>query len=534
MKYNITERDKSLIQQSEIDYKYRIYVVNNNKNIVDELSLINSIGTYTIDADSDIRRTASFVIYLDSYYKANSMEQKLYNWIGYSFMLQIGIYSIRDDDYIWYDCGYYLITSANTSYNAIENSISTSLSDWYARLNGTRNGQIGGAPTITIPNEDENGNPVTIKQATEGLLKDETDIKDYIVDDIGEFSGMPQNNPDYVQYRKDNPLWNQLPYDLEYEAGCTVGDIFSEIKDLYPNNQMYFDTYGNFCFNRIPSCEYDPVTLDNSFLQKVLLSDDSENVSYDIENIKNITEVFGQTYDVDRYSTSCSASTNIYTLSLNDYGSYSSGDVIAFIPDTSNIANMKIKINSLSAIPLYYEYTTNYIDEGLLKPGKTYVFQIKKVHGEHVAYFLGQYQPHALCVLTNSAGDSKYTKSYFAKKYNCDENNITLRVEEDSPFTVQKLGEILDVKSGDEFDNILSDSVAIENTIFYNRKSSSVNETITISTKMIPFLDVNLKVEYKKQQEEQSKQYVIKSISNDTDSMTSQITMTRFYPLYYL
>ena len=195
---------------------------------------------------------------------------------------------------------------------------------------------------------------------------------------------------------------------------------------------------------------------------------------------------------------------------------------------------MKIRINSLDTLPLYYEYTTNYIDKNLLVQGKMYVIQIKKVNGNFLAYYLGQYQPHALCVLTNNANDTKYTKEYFSKKYNCDVRNITLRVEENSPFAIQRIGEVLDVKTGDEYENIISDSVALENAIYYNRKSTTINDTVTITTKMIPFLDVNLKVKYKKQQDTEPKYYIIKSISNDTSSCTSHITMYRFYPLYYI
>lgn len=534
MKYNITQYDKDLLLQKDIKYKYRLLVIGKNKSVIDELSGLQTIGSYSIDSESDIRRTASFTMYLSSFYKDYSVEKKLYEWIGYSFKLQIGIYSIRDDDFKWYDCGYYLITEGNTSYNSTDNSITVSLSDRYAKLNGTRNGQIGGAPTIEISNKDINDNPVTIKQATEGIIKSETDITDYIVDDIGQFYGMPQNNPDYEQYRRDNPLWNQLPYNLEYEAGCTVADILSEINGLYPNCQMYFDTYGNFCFNMVPSCEHDSIVLDNSYIQSILIGENSESVSYDIESIKNVTEVFGSNYDVDRFSEGCTVSENIYTVALDDYEAYSSGDMIAFVPNAPNIESMKICANSLDALPLYYEYTTDHIDAGLLASGKTYVFQIKKVNGEYFAYYLGQYQPHALCVLTDNVNDSKYTKEYFAKKYNCAEENITLRLEENSPFSVQKLGEILDVKSGDEFENIISDSVASESAIYYNRRSSSMNDTVTISVEMIPFLDVNLKIEYKKQQEAESHYYIIKSVINNTDSKTSSIVMYRFYPLYYV
>ena len=533
LKYNITQEDKDLLLQSNLNYKYKLLVLNKNGFILDQLDCISSVGTYNIESESDIRRTTSLILYLDDSYQSMSVENKIYDWISLNFELQIGIYSIRKDDYVWYKCGNYLITDGGTNYDATNNSISVSLSDNYAKLNDTRNGQIGGAPTIEIPNVDDKGNIITIKQVTEGVLKSETDITKYIIDDIGQFYGMPQNNPNYVQYRKDNPKWNQLPYDLKYEAGCTVGTILSEIDELYPNCQMYFDIYNNFCFNLIPSCEYEPITLDNEYLQEILISDNSETVTYDIQSIKNITEVFGAIYEVDRTSTSCSLSTNIYTITLDKYEGYSSGDIIAFTPNASNIANTKVRINSLNTLPLYYEYTTDYIDKGLLEKGKMYVIQIKRVNGNLFAYYLGQYQPHALCVLTDNANDSKYTKSYFAKKYNCDVRNITLRVEKNSPFTVQRLGEVLDVKTGDEFENIISDSVAVENAIYYNRKSTSMNDTVTISTKMIPFLDVNSKIEYKKQQDNEVKQYIVKSVSNDTESNITHIVMYKFYPLYY-
>lgn len=532
MNYSITERDKTLICQPSLTYKYRLFIVDHNKNVLDVINEISSLGTYTIDSESSIRRTTSITVFLDEIYRNSSIEYKLFHWIGYSFKLQTGIYSIRDDDYTWYDCGYYYISDANTSYNAADNSLSMTLSDWYSQFQGTRNGQIGGAPVISLPNEDENGQPITIKQTITGLLTSETTLSEYIIDDIGQFDGMPQNNPDYEEYRKSYPLWNQLPYDLEFDAGCHIDDILSEISNLYPNCQMYFDIYGIFCFDMVPSCQHSPITLDNDYLQEILLADDSENVTYDIESIKNVTEVFGSDYEITRYSASCTFNNNTYTILLDDYKSYQAWDIIAFVPDSVNGPNTFLQCNSLDIIPLYQEYTAEHIASGLLHPGNTYAAQIRYLNGKYVAYFLGQYQPHALCILTNDLNDPKYTKAYFSQKYNCPEHNIELRTEADSPFTVQKLGEILDVKSGNEFDNIMSDSVAADNARYYNRQTSSVNDTVTITTKMIPFLDVNTKVRYQKQQDNEPKEYIIKSISNDTEAKTSKITMYRFYPIY--
>ncbi|MGN0432808.1 MAG: DUF5048 domain-containing protein [Lachnospiraceae bacterium] len=533
MKYPITEADKNLLLQSSMDYKYRLLVLNDEGTVLDSLTGVSQIGSYSVDAQSDIRRTCSFVLLLDNCYRTASVEKKLFSWIGCHFKLQIGIFSLKEGAYHWYDCSYYLITEANTTYNATDNSLSVDLSDWYSRLNGLRNGQIGGAPTIRIPNLDEDNNPVTLKQVVENLLKAETPLTDFIVEDIGEAMGMPRNNTDYLSYRAQNPLWNQLPYDLEFSAGCTIEEILSEVRELYPNCQMYFDIYGNFCFNQIPSCEHDPLTLSDSYLQQILLAEETESSTYNLEDIKNITEVFGASYEVERFASACTLTDNVYTLTLEGYEKYSIGELIAFTPGSTNPAGTHIQINDLTAIPLYQDNSAEYVDASLLEAAKTHVLQIRYKDSAYAAYYLGQYQPHALCVLTRDAADSYYTKAYFAARYNCSENNITLRVEPDSPFTVQKIGEVPDIKIGDTFDNILSDRAAMENAVYYNRQSSSIHDTVTISTKMIPFLDVNTRIEYKKQQEEEAHSYIINRIENNTDSASSRITMYRFYPLYH-
>lgn len=530
MRYIITEYDKQLVQRSD-NYKYKFFIVDENGNILDEISGISAVGSYNINPESTIRRTTSMTLVLDAQYRTESIERKLYSWIGYNFFMQIGLHDIREDDYKWYDCGYYLITEGNTSYNATTNSLTVSLGDWFATLDGTRNGQNGGAPVIKILHEVD-GVPVTVRTGIVNLIKSETNFSNYIVEDIGEFYGMPQNNSDYLSYREQNPLWNSIPYTLEFEAGCLLSDQLLELRDLYPNVEMYFDIYGNFCVNLIPSCEHDAISLANDFLQRILVADNSEQVTYDIKSIKNVTEVFGAIYEVDRYSESVSFSDNTYTLSLDTYTDYSSDDIIAFDSTSINDSTTYIAINDLDSLPLYKEYTTTFIDAGVIEENETYVIKIKKVDGKYIAYFLGQYQPHALCVLTADANDSKYTKEYFSTRYNVDEKNITFRVEPESPFTIQKIGIVLDVKTGNEYDNILSSSVATENAIYQNKISSSMNDVVTIQTKMIPFLDTNIKVSYKKQQDDEVKEYIIKSIDNNLDSCTSTITMYRFYPLY--
>lgn len=530
MKYNITEKDKLLLLQNDIRYKTRLFVLNRNKQIIDELEGISSFGSYSIDASSSIRRTLSFVLELDSTYSSKHIEEKLEVWIGYDFQVQIGLYDIRNEEYNWYECGTYTITSSNTSYDESSNTLSTELNDWFSKLDGTRNGQIGGVPTIVIPVTDEDNHPVTIKGAAIGVLKD-NGITDYIIQDLGEFYGLPEYNADYLAYRTAYPNWNQLPYELSFHAGCTVSDILTELRDLYPNCEMYYDLYNTFCFHMIPSCEHDPVTIDNAFLQQIIVAENSESVTYHISDMKNITEVFGKVYSVDRYCEAATYTSNVYNLTLDSYQSYQNGEIIAFTAPLSSLPAQKLRINTLASIPIYREGKTEYIAEGTMEANKLYCVKITYRNNEFAADFLGTYQPHALCVLTNDENDPFYTKDYFSQKYNC--SNIVFRVEKENPFAVQRLGEILDVKSGNEFDHILSDSVAVENALYYNKNSSSLNDIVTLTTAMIPWLDVNVKVSYQKQQESEPHDYIVKSVSNDFSNGTSTITLHRFYPFYF-
>ena len=121
---------------------------------------------------------------------------------------------------------------------------------------------------------------------------------------------------------------------------------------------------------------------------------------------------------------------------------------------------------------------------------------------------------------------------YFAEKFNCLEKNIAFVEVKNSPFSIQRLGIILDSKTGDEYESILSDSVALDNAKYIIYKSSVWSDVVTINTKMLPWLDVNIKVEYKKQQENDTYIYMVKKVSHNFESGSSTITMYRFSSLY--
>lgn len=527
--YVITELDKQTILQPTLEYSYRITITDNVGNVLNVLDDVVP-SSLTISPDDQTRRKIDVTIY-----NVKNVEEWLNLYMRMNFVFEIGVFSYMKGDYIWYPCGTYVITDSSTVYDASNNTLSTILMDWFAKMDGTRNGQVGGAPTIVIQQNDSEGNTITIQKALRNFMTAEQITDKLLLEDIGEFYGQQSTNPDkYEEYRKNNPDWNKMPYDLEFSAGDTQATMVAGITDLYPNIQAYFDVYNNFCCNMIPSCVNDPVVLDNDFLQSVLVADNSESTSYSLSSIKNVTEVFGKSYEVDRDADDkCEMTDNVFTLTLDKYDEYTEYQIIAFKPKVTNFAdNTKVKINSLTEIPVYNEYSTTPIAEGTFIPNEVNTIMIRKSNETWISYYLGQYQPHALCVLTGDENDTKYTRKYFEDKFNC--KNLTFRVEKDSPYTIQKIGEVLDVKTGDEFDNIISESVTAQNAVYFNQKSSSMNETIEISTKMLPWIDCNVKVEYKKANSNEIKQYIVKDISHDLDGCISTITLQRFYPLYYV
>jgi hypothetical protein len=283
----------------------------------------------------------------------------------------------------------------------------------------------------------------------------------------------------------------------------------------------------------IPSNDNSPIFLDNDYLQSILVASGTENVTYDISSIKNAIEVFGQTYEVNRMSENVSFNSDTYNLTLDSYSSYSSYELIAFKSPSNNVEKSYVNINLIGKIPLYKEYTTTSIKKNtILKDDMVVIKIMKNTDGSYCAYYLGQYQPHALCVLTEDINDVVYTKKYFAERYNCLEKNICFVEAKGSAFSVQKLGVLFDSKNGGEYDNIISDSVAIDNAKYYIYKSSVWNDTVTITTKLIPWLDVNIKVEYKKKQENDIYQYLIKKVTHDFNTGTTNVTMCRFSSLY--
>lgn len=645
--YNITGEDHRLIAQRIIETIIKIDIYDDYEHYLDSILCGVISCSMSINSESDVRRTAS--LELIPMKKSNTIisEDGLI-WINRNIKLSIGIKDLYANEYRYYPMGTYIIMSPSSSYDETTNTLSLSLSDWTAKLDGSRNGNLGQLkivypayndyfttnwveiarnegvditnPTSLINwarynSNDEYHNKLTesnnsnvinavfqlmtnpnlsssqkdqymyvINQVYPNAILDEfrtivsdesivitaireysiireammtclgqlAFIKDRDIDELGESKGMPYHFPDwdYMAYRENNYFWNKIPYDLEFDKGCTVWQIITTMRDLYEKYQCYFDIYNTFCCELAPRGYDEIVTFDNSFLQSILIS---ENTTINFDEVKNVTEVWGAIFETDWFAfTDVNFDGSTYSATISGYTdethtSYYNGDMIAIKIPQNNSGQCYININSLGNVPVYDENYEIPIDGSSdtmnLNAGQTYVFKIvkKRENGTDItrAYLLGQYQSHAMCVLTDgTTGEeyttsggvtvAKYSKEYFKKVYNVD--NVYMDVVPDSPFTIQKLGVILKVY--DDETNIQSCATALETARQENYRSSRLTDNISLTTKLVPYADVNQKISYQRSDMDVPQEYLVTSISHDIAGGKTNWTLVKYYPLY--
>ena len=556
--YAPTEYDYILLDQPTINFYLKVEVKNDDGTILDNLEGIISTGGMSIDAESDIRRTTSVTIIpiINGLTLSNGVDkdtvfdltEKSNIWIDKTAILYCGIKDIRTEEITWYKMGTFRFQNTSIVYDATTNQMTVNCGDLMTLLDGTINGQLGQLVTkIPAYEEDpETGEPTEyyiIRDSMAQTITQLGNIDKYMIDDLGEFKGMKQYNPDWQEYREHNPLWNNVPYDLEFSSGCTVLQIVAELRDLYPNYESYFDEDGVFICQMIPSCYYDDIYLADNILQKYLIS---ENTTRDLTVVKNVSEVWGQILETDFYSEEVGGGST-YTATIegmDEEQGYKNGDRVALKVPNDNSTGQMINLNNFGAVTIYDENTEAPIAAGIIEADKVYVFKFKKerVDGETEQrwYLQGEFQVHALSVLTDGTvgpdqwtnpdtGEQvdKYSEAYFQQKYNV--VYVDLTVNPESPFTVQKIGERPSVFTDD---NISSDTLALARAHFNNWQTCRLTDNITLTTLLLPWLDVNTKVSYRMQNSDMVGQYIVKNIQHDFSGMTSQITMMTFYPLY--
>lgn len=527
----ITQNDINTLTQHQKDLYIEAEVLTNNFEVVKNIEGSIISGNYSIDADSDVRRTCNILIQLDKC----DMDFTEEIFFQYYLKVYIGYYSFSAKERLYYCIGIYCFDQNSTQYDESNNTLSLSMVDMMCMLDNEHRGTLYGALTPIIyacdpeTGERKNHNDLILRNIVVGLIKD-FGINDYIVDDIGNYT---HDNTDIAE-------WNELPYDLEFQTGCGLLEVLTTIRDLYSFYEMFFDVDGVFHFQKIPTLEDDMYVLDENIFNPLVIS---ENSNINIYDVKNIIDLWGKDLDADRFAENdgitnvISYTNNVYYVTLDDFkeSDYVDGLLVGLkIPSGNTGETTYININHIGNKIVKDSLTGKNIQLNTLSKDTVYIFKYKtSING---FYLLGNYQIHAVSVLTNgSMKDGCYSniferKEYFKKEFNT--NAVRFVIEPENPYCIEKIGWLVYSISNNDYGNIDSNSTALSSAEYELWKKSRRTDSITLETILIPWLDVNQKIKYTKQNESDAKQYIVKSINADFDSCTMTVELVRFYDLF--
>ena len=481
---HITASELNVVKQRVQERYIKIELLNSNYQVVDSLEGVTLNGSISVDANSDMRRSATvkFVI-TDSSFEVESGGKI---WLDKMIALYFGTYSIIETQVIYTKIGTFVIDAPSYEYDATNNSIQLSLLDLMSKLSGLRNGYLPGVPVTVAAGEN-------IRQAMIDTLA------------LGGFTK-------YVCEEAPDP--GVVPNDLSFGQGSSVYTVLSGLKDIYPNYEIFFDVDGVFHYQPIPTGDNEPVQIDDTLWESVVIS---EKMDVDFQNVKNYIEVWGRTHDPAHYSTNTTLSGSDITLTIEDVTAYTDGVIYGFtLTDNTGITNPTIAI--LNPADPEVEGSTDLLLERL---------SVKNDDG------------------TNATINAEEGEVYYCVEYVADGNYfrwlghlqafaVAQDNNPDSPFYVGgSVGQIRLALYGGDYDNCMTDDLAQQRANYELYMHTNMNDSITLSCVSFPWLDVNTLVSYTLQRTGETRQYLVKSFSYgfDVDDSMS-ITMIRYYPEY--
>ena len=477
MPINVGQDDYNILSQQIITKYIKLEILNFQYNVVDEISGNLTAMSVNIDSESDLRRSCNltFVVTDASFdVKAGNkiwLDKFCRPWVGYE-----NIYTGKIQ---WYNQGIYLINAPSWRYNATTHELSLAGLDLASKLTGLRNGELEGIPT-KIPAGSSVREAMIAAIELAGFTK-------YTISECKDVDG--------------NII--AVPNDIEIAQGGTVWNIVTQLRDILPRYETFFDVDGVFIYQPIPTGSGDPVIIDDTIWPNLLID---ESINNDFESVKNYIEVYGRTLDPSYFSTNTTYSGSTLSLTVADYPTaLTDNTIVGFTtPSTGDISatgGISLKMNNLTASVLY-EYGTNNPVTAL--DNETYYV----AYYNQGWYLMGHQKPVGIAYDDNP----------------------------DSPFYINgSIGRIRHVLYGGEYENITSDKLALERAKYELWKSTRLQDSITLTSIPNPWLDVNVLISHaiRGKSQENAAQYIIKSISTDYGiEGTQSINAITYYPLY--
>jgi hypothetical protein len=83
-----------------------------------------------------------------------------------------------------------------------------------------------------------------------------------------------------------------------------------------------------------------------------------------------------------------------------------------------------------------------------------------------------------------------------------------------------------------DYGNLSDDAACYNQAEFLTYKSTAMLDTINLSTLVVPWLEVNTKLEYTPRYNNQTSQYIVKNLSWSTGDGTMSMTLYKFLESY--
>ena len=468
---DLSQQQFRILYQPIVQRYIKLYLLNFNFQRVNEISGSLIKCSISSDANSDLRRNCNVSLVV----KNNDFDIKAGGqiWLDKYIQPYIGTYDMLTGEIVWENQGIYLINAPTWDYDAATNTLSFEGLDLVSKLTGLRNGELEGLPT-TIAQGENVSSAIIATLALAGFTR-------YSVSDCTNADGTIQ----------------PVPYDLKVEQGATVWDLLKLLRDILPQYEMYFDIDGVFHYDLIPSGANLPSLFDDTLLKEILVQ---ERINTDFENVKNYIEVYGAAHGVEFFSETVGVSSATLTLTINSLATINDYVMIGWVTPSAITGNIKLNVNQ-SGNKKLADYNGNYITS--LDANTYYVAQYQS---DGTWLFLGHLQPQAI-----------YS-----------DNNP------DSPFYINSsIGIIRHVCVGGEYDNIQSDYLALQRAKLEIYWRCRLNDTITLSTIPIPWLEVNTLFTHSVKNTNNSEQWIIDNYNVDyTENGTMSITAHKFYSYY--
>lgn len=488
----------------------KLEVLDFNYYILDEISGVATSANFSIDADSDIRRTCNINMILKDDYSADPLAKNIYwqsgnpFWFDKYLRINVGIDDITTGETVWNNQGIYLINEPSLMYDATTNELSFEGLDLMADLTGLRNGNLDG-----VGHEIPVGS--TITSAIKSILQDNG----------------------FTEYILNTPPQSTTPYEIKTSAGGTSYDLLSQLRDVNPDWEMFFDVNGVFYFQPIASNATSASTVTPFIdMETFKLLHSSAELDTSFEDVKNYIEVYGKVMETAFAPLSIEIiNEGLHITVKEDSVDFETGsgiyDYSILIGDTEEqpvllstpIEDIFFYTNSGSGVSKYIS-----LSNPILYNNMTYVIRIRvvDVHGFWDVEYLGYAQPFGLAWDDNEESPFYVGDEITSYNYSSPSDAVY-----DKPKFKRQVRIVL---SGGEYDNIYSNELAMQRAKYELYLRSTKHDNIRITLVPIYWMDVNQIIEYQMPNEDELSYWLIKSVSTDFSVGGNQtITAVRYY-----